>query len=362
MNRLATCLSLLLVTCPALAELRPPAGYYAVAQDQGGRASPCPAAPEPYTGALNLPSKYEGADAARDRLNPQAYARYQRLGADITELERGVYRQVADYLRFGREGHALCALDWLQRWARADALLSSDYTHTGKARRKWTLGSLSSNYLRLKYSRSQPLRGQEQQAAEVEAWLSRLADRVRLDWQDQPLAKINNHQYWSAWALMATAVVTDRRDLFDWAVAQYRIAASQVTAEGFLPNELKRRSRALNYHNYSLGPLLMIAVFAEANGVDLRHENHDAIRRLAERVLSGREQPQQFAARAQSPQETEELLGKPNNFAWLEPYCALYACSARTNQWLSAQRPLKTYRLGGDLTQLFEAAPLRAER
>src|SRR5690606_1841279 len=75
----AACLSLLLIACPALAELRPPAGYYAAATPKGGRASPCPAAPEPYTGALNLPSKYQGADAARDRLNPQAYARYQRL-------------------------------------------------------------------------------------------------------------------------------------------------------------------------------------------------------------------------------------------------------------------------------------------
>lgn len=334
------------------AALVPPAGYYQAAQPERGKASACPAAPRPFTGPLNFPSKYAGSDRARDALNPRAYANYSEMTEQITRLESGFSRYVADYLRFGRPGYAECALDWLDQWAKADALLSDEFTHTGKSRRKWTLASLSSAYLRLKFSSSQPLKGREAQAERVEAWLDALADRVLLDWKDQPRERINNHQYWAAWSLMATSVVLNRRDLYDWSVDQYRIAARQVTDDGYLPNELHRRSRALTYHSYALGPLLMISAFALANGQDLRHENSDAIGRVAENTLASRENPARFAARANSEQVMDDLR-KNNNLAWVEAYCALYSCSAATRDWLASVRPLRTYRLGGDVTQLF---------
>lgn len=355
MKTLAALLTLSLLPFAATAsaaDLVPPAGYYGAAQPERGKASACPAAPKPFTGALNFPSKYAGSDRARDQLNSRAYATYSDMTADITRLESGFSRYVADYLRFGRPGYADCALDWLQQWAEAEALLSEEFTHTGKSRRKWTLGSLSSAYLRLKFSSSQPLRGREAQAERIEAWLNALAERVVLDWNDQPLERVNNHQYWAAWSVMATAVAVNRRDLYDWSVSQYRVAASQVTEDGFLPNELHRRSRALAYHSYAMGPLLMISAFALANGQDLRAENHAAMRRLGENILASREHPARFASRADSEQ-VMEALQKINNLAWVEPYCALYSCSAPTRQWLESVRPLRTYRLGGDVTQLF---------
>jgi poly(beta-D-mannuronate) lyase len=359
MKTLPALLALLLLPLAAAeshAALVPPAGYYQAAQPERGKASACPAAPRPFTGPLNFPSKYAGSDRARDALNTQAYASYSEITEQITLLESGFSRYVADYLRFGRPGYADCALDWLDEWASADALLSDEFTHTGKSRRKWTLGSLSSAYLRLKFSESQPLKNREAQAERIEAWLDALANRVLLDWQDQPRERINNHQYWAAWSLMATSVVLNRRDLYDWSIEQYRIAAHQVTEDGYLPNELHRRSRALTYHSYALGPLLMISAFALANGQDLRHENSDAIRRVAENTLASRENPARFAARANSEQVMDDLR-KTNNLAWVEPYCALYSCAAPTRQWLESVRPLRTYRLGGDVSQLFSPTP-----
>ena len=52
------------------------------------------------------------------------------------------------------------------------------------------------------------------------------------------------------------------------------------------------------------------------------------------------------------PQTLEDLQDS-NRFAWLEPYCALYSCSAKTDEWRRSIEPLDTYRLGGDMTQLF---------
>jgi poly(beta-D-mannuronate) lyase len=355
MKRLAAlvALSLLpLAQAVSAADLVPPEGYYEAAASQKGQASDCKPTPAPFTGPLNFNSKYEGSGSARDELNDDAYADYTEQTQSITDLESGFSRYVSDYLRFGRPGYVDCGLQWLQQWAQSGALLSDQFTHTGKSRRKWTLASLSSAYLRLKFSGSQPLRGHEEQTRQIEDWLGKLADRVVLDWKDQPLDRINNHQYWAAWSVMATAVALDRHDLFDWAVKQYRIAASQVTTDGYFPNELRRRSRALAYHNYALGPLMMISAFALANGQDLRDENDHAIQRVAENVLAGRTDPQRFADKAQDKQVMDDMH-KNNNFAWVEAYCALYSCSAPTTQWLSSVRPLRTYRLGGDITQLF---------
>ena len=173
-----------------------------------------------------------------------------------------------------------------------------------------------------------------------------------VDWDEQPLERRNNHQYWAAWSVMASAVILDRRDLFDWAVAQYRQGVGQVDEQGYLPRELSRQTRALAYHNYSMAPLLMIAAFAQANGLDLRAENADGLQRLARRLESGLQDPKIFQERTGYPQTLEDLQDS-NRFAWLEPYCALYSCSAKTDEWRRSIEPLDTYRLGGDMTQLF---------
>ncbi len=107
------------------------------------------------------------------------------------------------------------------------------------------------------------------------------------DWDNLPLEKTNNHSYWAAWSVMATSIATNRRDLFDWAVKEYKVGVNQVDDQGFLPNELKRQQRALSYHNYALPPLSMIASFALVNGVDLRQENNSALKRLGDKVLAG---------------------------------------------------------------------------
>jgi poly(beta-D-mannuronate) lyase len=355
MNASRWCLLLfigLLPTAGMAAQLLPPAGYYLAATLKKGEAAKCPAVAKPYVGDLNVPSKYEGSGSARDQLNPEANARYQKQADEIKVLEKTVNKQVAAYLRLGRPGHVDCALEWLGQWANAQALLSQQYSHSGKSLRKWALGSIASAYLRLKYSRSQPLSGREAETRPIEEWLARLGDQVVRDWRDQPLERLNNHQYWAAWAVMASAVVVDRRDFFDWAVSQLRIGISQVNDQGYLPNELRRETRALAYHNYSMGPLLMLMAFAQANGIDLREENRNAIQRLAMRVEQGIQDPQLFEDKTGFAQELEDLQ-ENGKFAWLEPYCALYRCAASTDRWRRSIEPLKTYRLGGDITQLF---------
>ena len=358
MNRLSMIASALLLGLSgqvAAAGLVPPPGYAAGIEKQKSGAGDfkCEAVPTPFTGKLQFRSKYEGSDSSRSTFNASADKSFRDSTASITSLEKGVAQQVTRYLRDGRPQQLDCALGWLTTWARADALLSTDFNHTGKSMRKWALGSLSGAWLQLKFSNARPLAAHQAQAEEIEKWFGRLADQVVSDWSNLPLAKINNHSYWAAWSVMATAVVTDRRDLFDWAVKEYRVAANQVDADGFLPNELKRKQRALAYHNYALPPLAMIASFAQVNGVDLRGENNQALKRLGEQVLAGSKDPRAFERKTGDDQDMDDLRVK-TKYVWLEPWCSLYACNADVQKRRQGMQPFNSFRLGGDVTRLYD--------
>ncbi|NBA96222.1 mannuronate-specific alginate lyase [Pseudomonas sp. R5(2019)] len=337
------------------ATLVPPQGYYAGIEELKADKSgfKCDAVPTPYTGKLVFRSKYEGSDKARATLNLASEKAFRDSTASITTLERGVSKQVMQYMRDGRPEQLDCTLAWLGGWAQANALMSTDFNHTGKSMRKWALGSMSSAWLRLKFSNSHPLAAHQAQAELIEKWFGRMADQVVSDWSNLPLEKINNHSYWAAWSVMATAVATDRRDLFDWSIKEYRVAANQIDAQGFLPNELKRKQRALAYHNYALPPLAMIASFAQVNGVDVRPENNSALKRLGDRVLAGVKAPSAFKSKNGEKQDMTDLK-IDSKFAWLEPWCSLYSCSAEVVEKKHEMQPFKTFRLGGDLTRVYD--------
>lgn len=354
-------LYLLLLGCAApvltvsAASLQPPVGFTASPQGLEGKSRPCKETPKPHTESLEFPSKYEGSDKARDDFNEKSYAEYKAKSARINTLEKEFSASVEAYLREGSEAAVSCALGHLTAWADAGAMQSRVTDHTGRSVRKWALASVAASYLRLKFAGSQPLAKHADEVLRIEAWLTRLSEIVIEDWSGLPLEKFNNHEYWAAWAVMATAVALDRRDYYDWALSQYRRAATQVDAEGYLPNELARETRALAYHNYSLGPLAMIAAFAEANGTTLLPEGNYALGRLASRVVSGLDDPQAFRDKTGHQQNLSDVK-ESSKFAWMEPYCAITRCDAAALTRLKQQRPMKTYRLGGNVTDLFKNA------
>lgn len=286
----------------------------------------CPPTPEPFTGALRFRSKYEGSDAARATLNRDAERAYRDATKNVTATQRLVSKLVARYARTGDRRVAQCAIQVLNAWADAGALTSTQTNHTGKAVRKWALASFSSSWLQLKFAQTRPLNDDPQRAAQVERWLSQLGTLTLSDWEGLPLSRVNNHSYWAAWALIATAVVTGRDDLFTRSLTVFHTALRQVDARGFLPNELKRRQRALAYHNYALQPLVMIALFARANDAELSPTENAALRRLVQRVLGGLDDPAAFAA-ATGVKQDVSFMQNPGNLTWIKSCHTLSFCA-----------------------------------
>ncbi|MDY1035743.1 mannuronate-specific alginate lyase [Lelliottia sp. CFBP8978] len=317
-------LILLLLLLPGFtfaAPLVPPPGFIQpLPHTAKGKCLPLPA---PWTGSLVFRSKYEGSDSARATLNPEAEKAFRAQTQAITDFEHGISEMVWRYKQSGDVNTRNCILAGFNRWASAGALTSKETNHTGRAMRKWALATLATSWLELELT--------PQDSPQGARWISQLADRVVTDWDGLPLTKTNNHSYWAAWSVMAAAVATDRRDLFDWSLKEYRIAARQIDENGILPNEQKRGPRAVAYHHYALEPLVMIASFARANQRDIVQENHGALPRLAQYVL------------------TQDKT----HVAWLEPWCSTVKCDSVTLALRDAHRPLKNRRLGGQLTLIY---------
>ena len=100
-------------TASSAAPLRPPVGFTVAVGDDDKDLRDCPQDAVPFAGALDFPSKYAGSDRARDDYNARSDREYKRRIAPITAFERGVSRQVDDYMRGGRPEALDCAIGLL---------------------------------------------------------------------------------------------------------------------------------------------------------------------------------------------------------------------------------------------------------
>lgn len=339
------------------ASLVPPSGYLKAAVVNHGNGYVCPSPPPPFTGPLEFPSKYDPTDHAWDKVDSAARAIHKEKTKDIETWKKGVTKLVDSYMQTSDQDKLACAMTWITTWTQAHALENNTANFTGLAARKWALGSVSAAYLHLKFSTSHPLQGYSQQARQIEEWLTRMAERTVVEWRiDNPAHRINNHYYWAAWSVMACSIILDRQDLFDWAIKMYDVFATQVDAEGYLPYELARRTRAFSYHEFAIAPMAMIAAFAQANGVDAKSKGNHALNRMANAIFKGTQNMSVFEAKTGVAQNLEDSASKAKP-AWLEAYCSLESCPDFIQEKLRESRPLRNNLLGGDVTAVFAPKP-----
>ena len=333
---------LLLVALPVSAQAAEALQSPYPARAESTEAASCPKAPKPIRD-LEFTSVYTDRSDGLSHVDPVALDAYNEAIEPLRIFERHVARDIT-------AGKANCAAAWLYRWASGEALLGT-VNNQGVAVRKWSLASFSSLYMQIRNDPSIP----NGQRRIIDAWLNLVAQTVRNDYSrgSKDRASLhNNHLYWAAWATMATSIVTNDRELFNWSVAQYKTGIDDIGPDGTLPHEIGRMKKALHYHVFSAGPLVMMAETAQANGIDLYGYKDGAIHRLIGRITTELDNDGAYMAeKTGTKQDMDGVIGSAT-LAWMEPYAARFP-DKQYDTWFKKLRPMVQRRLGGDLTLLF---------
>ena len=270
----------------------------------------------------------------------------------VRAFERYLDTLITAYNRNPAQGgpYAHCAAAWLYRWASGEALLGT-VNEQGVAVRKWALAAIASSYLQIRHDTAIPA----DQKRIIEGWINLLAQTVRNDYSrgEEKESRNNNHVYWAAWAVMASAVILNDREMFDWSATQYRKGVDGISPEGTLPLEMKRKAKAFYYHIYAAGPLVMMAETAQKNGIDLYGYNNAALHRLAHRVVTELDTNQSLITKQAGTAQDLTNAINGSSLAWLAPYHARFQ-NINAAPWMEKLAPLHQRRLGGNLGQLYE--------
>lgn len=241
----------------------------------------------PYRGALDMGSKYDQSKASKDRLDKQAAREYQQQVEAIYGY-LGFLGQISEYMRDKRPdiraAAQACFNEALEPWAQQKALTQSDASKQGEAVRKWFLSALATNMMK-----AQALTDWQISAAQRD-WLALLAERVQQHAtpRRQRMDLYNNHDYWSAWAVMASGLVLNDPARVEWAEQGYWLAIRQITPRKggvVLPLEAARGKRAAEYHAFAITPLILMAEAGTRNGMPLYEGRGEQLHALAEQVV-----------------------------------------------------------------------------
>lgn len=309
----------------------------------------CPRPPAKPLRDLYFESIYKDSDPARATIDKHAQKQYLNETKETRAFENELLRMSNGYLRLGSVARAKCVLDWLDGWAREDALLGA-VNDKGVAVRQWMLASFASAYAQVKDEK----RLSGKQKKNVRRWLSAGARTVIEDYpagakQDR---KANNHLYWAAWAVTITGIAVGDRHFYDWGITRARDAVEgQFLDDSTLPLEMARGKKALHYHIFAAVPLIMLAEAAARNGDDLYALRKGMLHGFVAGILDGMKDPSYFEEAANADQMSAGRL-HVGNFAWMEAYNSRFP-SPRIERYLKRHRPLFLRRTGGDMTFLY---------
>ena len=257
-----------------------------------GHAGACGVAP-PAVVDIDANSYYSDGDSHHAHVDPVRKARNDAAVKPINAYLNGVARSAVAWQRRHDAADARCALGWLAHWADGRALLGTMTTEQSYTMRKWTLAGLA-----LAYARVQPAATPDERRR-IDAWLLALADAT-IRHADAHKGVRNNHYFWEGLAVAATGAVTGDARCRTWGRGVFDAALAQVRADGALPHELERGTKALHYHLFAAAPLVMMASMFDVQAPPLDRLVAFAVRGVAD--------PSTIAALTGFAQETPERM------------------------------------------------------
>ena len=244
-----------------------------------------------------------------------------------------------------------CALDLLESWAQADALMGHISGYQGYYERSWAGTDFAMVILRM------PRAFRDDNRARFDAidpWLERIAIATR---DAEAINHLhNNLVYWAGLNLIAIGTVTSNASLIDSGLLRVREGIRDIGPDGALAREVKRGNRALHYHTFALIPLVFAAELVQRRHIDLYAENGGAIGRLANLVIEAVQDPASFAKITPIKQDLFPWTFQ-DELCWMEPYYARFK-DRRLKVLIAARRPFSEWRLGGNVTEAWGASLL----
>lgn len=304
----------------------------------------CPAVPE-------LPQNFvtDGFYALNDPthsiVDPVRQKEYARTSGPVKH-EGDVIVAAADaYRSTGSRAAAACTLVHMEGLARQHALSGTMSSSQAYFVQGWVVGAAAIAYLKV----DGPHRASAAQRAVILPWLDKVADEDRAFYDRRATdpaesGGAQNHFYWAAVQLAATAIATGERQNFDWAISRARVGIDSIAPDGTMQGEMRRGSRALHYHLYAASPLVTLAELAMPNGVDLYTWRNGALTKLVDVSVSGMIDPSLFKQRTAMDQV--QISPSAESIGWAEPYNRRFPSPLLTR--LLAQAPNHSYMyLGG---------------
>lgn len=305
--------------------------------------------------SLDNRSRYESDDQSRSTVDPDLALDYEQSVAPLRQFSESVVKLANRFAASGGTnlGAAAEAAGHLRLWAQASAL--ADFNSTpAQLNRSTTLAAASLAYLQIRPA----FESDDEDMAQIAVWLSKTAGAVMRHYAYASIDRDstrNNHRYWAGLAATCCGLAARERNIFESGMDTCWSGIGQVTKDGALPLELGRGKRALYYHAYATGPLILLAEIGARNGRPMYSAGDDALHRLVAFTLAGLDDPERIAELAGEPQEA---LGQGGNaferhqIAWLEIYNRRFP---ERNPWrrrMAQLRPMGSTPLGGNLTML----------
>jgi poly(beta-D-mannuronate) lyase len=304
----------------------------------------CPATPN-VPPDLITDGFYRLDDPTHSIVDTVRQAAYQKSSGPVKAAGRAVVAAADAYRTTGSRQAADCTLKLIVAMAEQHSLTGKMSSNQAYYVQGWVVGAVAISYLK---TRDAHLATPEE-AKSIADWLASIGEQTK-SYFDPRRAKgtsdaRNNHSYWAGVELAAIGVAADNQADLDWAIAAYDAGVKQIRPDGTLPLEMARGKRALHYHLYALAPLVMIAEFGEANGMDLYAHSDGAIHRLADVSIAGLANPELFT-KATGVQQEVPKQPSSDQIGWAPPYEHRFP-NPELAKLIANAHTLSVYYLGG---------------
>jgi poly(beta-D-mannuronate) lyase len=288
---------------------------------------------------------YRLDDPTHSIIDPVRQEAYRKSSDAVKGVGIAVVKAADAYRATGSREAAQCAMAQILTLAQEHSLAGKMSSNQAYYVQGWVVGAVAIAYLKIRETGL----ATPQQAAIISRWMQSVGEQTKEYYDPHKKGghevSPNNHLYWAGVELAAIGVAANDKKDFDWAIAAYDTGIDKIRADGTLPLEMARGSKALHYHLYALAPLVLIAEFGETNYIDLYARANGAIHRLVNTSVAGLQDPALFVKATSVSQEVPKTISG-DQIGWAPPYVKRFP-NPTLERLIQTAPSLSVYYLGG---------------